>query len=72
VIKVKLSDLGITDLGTLLPTGFGFPVIPFVGELYFESEPMTISRFPNNGYLQTGELESEGDKYPFSEEVNFN
>ena len=51
--KVLVADLfaqGLTDYGVLKERGFGRPVHPAAMELFFDNEPMTLARWPNEGY----------------------
>ncbi len=65
--EVQCADLkgqGITDLGTFEPGGFssgrGFKTHPLL-ELYFDNQPMPISRWPNEGYVEIDDvLELDG------------
>lgn len=49
VLQADLKTLGITDLGAVTPGGNRF-------ELFFDDRPMTMSRWPNDGYTKTGNL----------------
>ncbi|MCA9437182.1 MAG: right-handed parallel beta-helix repeat-containing protein, partial [Candidatus Omnitrophica bacterium] len=72
--QVYESDLfaqGITDYGVLKERGFGRPVYPAALELFFDNEPMTLARWPNEGYAQIanvpgpatgGKFNYEGDR----------
>ena len=60
--NVKMIDLqaqGITDYGSLKCTGRdeGYPAT-----LYFNDQMMTIARYPNDEYIETGEVLVEGEK----------
>ena len=59
VLAVELRDCGIGDFGVLRPNGFGWPFHP-VPELYFDGRPMRLARYPNDGYVRTGEVFEQG------------
>ena len=51
--QVMVCDLkinGIPDAGTLRPRGFGKPVVPSALELFIEGVPLTLARWPNDGW----------------------
>jgi hypothetical protein len=50
VVQADLKALGITDCGTLTPRGFGRFIQPSSLELFFKDRPMTLARWPNNGW----------------------
>ncbi len=56
--KVFVTDLkkqGITQYGDLITRGFGVPNNNVSSlELYFNGEPMTSARWPNEGFVRTG------------------
>ncbi len=71
VLQVDLKGLGITDYGKLMRRGFGCPVHPAALELFFQDRPMTLARYPNEGWLkiksapggkQGGKFTYEGDR----------
>ncbi|MGV8094716.1 MAG: right-handed parallel beta-helix repeat-containing protein [Mangrovibacterium sp.] len=47
--QADLKALGISDYGTMKPTGFGRDYQPTALELFFNGEPMTLARYPNPG-----------------------
>ena len=51
VVQVDLKAQGITDFGA--PDGTG-------PELFFDGKPMTVSRYPNDGFLKITDLVREG------------
>ncbi|MBX7258647.1 MAG: right-handed parallel beta-helix repeat-containing protein [Candidatus Hydrogenedentes bacterium] len=62
--KVWAADLkaqGITDYGVRAPRGFAEPSTPLI-ELYFNDTPLTPARWPNEGFVRTGEVADAGDK----------
>jgi hypothetical protein len=50
VYVTALADEGITDAGTLASRGFGRPITPAALELFFNDNPMTLARWPNDGW----------------------
>lgn len=59
MLQVDLKAQGITDYGTFAPGGFGsgrgFKTSPLL-ELYFNGQPMPLSRWPNTGYVSISNL----------------
>ncbi len=57
--KVRQLDLkaqGVTDLGRIVPRGYGYagyPGHPWV-DLYLDGRPMQLARWPNEGFVKTG------------------
>ncbi len=49
VLQADLRIQGIHDLGALKSRGFGRLTLPAHGELFFDSRPMTLARWPNAG-----------------------
>ena len=49
VLQADLKALGITDFGQVSPGGNKF-------ELFFADRPMTLARWPNDGYTKVGDL----------------
>ncbi|MBN1556719.1 MAG: right-handed parallel beta-helix repeat-containing protein [Lentisphaerae bacterium] len=50
---VRVADLkaaGIHDYGTLSPRGFSMGGPPAEAELFFDGRPMTLARWPNDGF----------------------
>lgn len=62
VLQADLKALGIKNYGKLKPTGFGRKIQPTGMELFFEGEPMTLARYPNEGWLRIKEVSQRGDK----------
>ncbi|MBM4017753.1 MAG: hypothetical protein FJ288_05400 [Planctomycetes bacterium] len=57
--KVLAADLraqGIADFGSLSQRGFGQPVRPAHMELFYNDKPMTLARWPNDGYARIADL----------------
>jgi len=53
---VELKKLGITNYGAIQRIGHGIPVYPAPLELFFNYEPMTLARYPNEGFIPIGEV----------------
>lgn len=52
---VRVCDLGgISDLGQMSRAGFSVKRAAAGLELFFEGQPMTLARWPNQGWLRTG------------------
>ena len=49
VLQADIQQAGVTDFGKVPPGGDRF-------ELFFDGRPMTLARWPNDGYRHTGEL----------------
>lgn len=49
---VNLSDAGINDFGQLSPRGFGRPGKTAHLEVFFNGQPLTLARYPNEGWLK--------------------
>ena len=60
VYQLDLSVLGITNFGQLKPRGFPQAILPTALELFFNEQPMTLARWPNDGYATTGKVIEPG------------
>ncbi|KRC59210.1 hypothetical protein ASE14_15695 [Agromyces sp. Root81] len=61
VMQFDLGAAGIDDLGDILQTGMGLPPGAEPAEIFFDGEPMTIARFPNDGaYVKVGTVSDPG------------
>ncbi len=49
VLQLNLRDLGISDFGEMKSRGFGRAGTTAHCELFFDSKPMTLARWPNEG-----------------------
>jgi len=61
--KVWQADLkaeGIKNLGNHRQYGHGLPVVPATLELFYNGEPMTLSRYPNKGAMKIGKVSDPG------------
>ncbi|HXE51632.1 MAG TPA: right-handed parallel beta-helix repeat-containing protein [Tepidisphaeraceae bacterium] len=52
VLQVDLKAQGITDFGRYRSRGFGRPGAPAALEVFFRNEPMTLARWPNQGFVK--------------------
>ncbi len=52
ILQVNLKAQGITDFGRLSPRGFGMPPQPSALEVFFQDRPMTLARWPNQGFVK--------------------
>ena len=62
VVQCDLKALGITDYGALAVRGFGQPPSPPTLELYVNRQPMTLARWPNEGFAYPTKLVQAGSK----------
>lgn len=60
VMQVDLKKEGVKDFGQHRQYGHALPVVPATLELFFNSEPMTLSRYPNKGGIKIGTVEDKG------------
>ncbi len=60
VLQINLKDMGITEYGTIVQTGMGFPAVAPTPELFFEGEAMSVARWPNTGYKNIAEIVDPG------------
>ena len=60
VWQVNLRAEGINNLGNHRQYGHGLPVVPATLELFFNGEPMTLSRYPNKGAMKIGKVSDPG------------
>ena len=52
VLQADLKAQGIREFGSLTRRGFGLPVVPSGLEVFFRDRPMTLARWPNNGWTK--------------------
>jgi hypothetical protein len=62
VRQCDLKALGITEFGTLAVRGFGQPSPPPTLELYVDGRPMTLARWPNQGFVRASRLIEPGSR----------
>ncbi|GKX28009.1 hypothetical protein SH1V18_04890 [Vallitalea longa] len=60
VLQVDLSSLGITEYGEITKAGFGWEKLPPAPELFVDNKTMTLARYPNEGYMSTGSISTQG------------
>lgn len=60
VWQTSLPEQGINDFGELRIRGFAQPPPAPTMELFFNGEPMTLARWPNEGFVQARSLEDPG------------
>ena len=67
VLQANLKSQGFTDFGKLLPRGFGRGGKPAGFELFFQDKPMTMARWPNEGYVRIAEVPDgpQGGKFVY-------
>jgi len=64
VLQTDLKTQGIADFGQLTSRGFGRPIRPAALELFFQDQPMTLARWPNDGFVKIASIpqdQTEGD-----------
>ena len=59
---VDLGALGIDRLPPVEARGFGRPIRPAPAELFQGGRPLTLARWPNEGFTQTGEVLDPGSR----------
>ena len=71
ILQADLKAQGITDFGEMRSRGFGRQIVPAGLELFFGDRPMTLARWPNEGWAkiagapagpQVGKFNYEGDR----------
>ncbi len=60
VWQANLRAEGIKNFGNHRQYGHGLPVVPATLELFFNGEPMTLSRYPNKGAMKIGKVADPG------------
>jgi hypothetical protein len=60
ILQTDLKAQGITDFGEVSPQKFGGPAHTTGLELFFEDEPMTLARWPNEGFVKIAGLVEPG------------
>jgi len=61
VMQIDLKSLGINDYPTIKPRGFGRDIIPSGLTLFFNGEPMTIARWPNDSWARIKDVPKDLD-----------
>jgi hypothetical protein len=68
IVSVHLKKSGLCDsFAAILPRGFPHPVRPAPEELFFNGKPMTLARWPNDGFTKTGRV-IDGGSVPRDDE----
>ncbi len=62
VYQCDLKERGITNYGRLAVRGMGQRPSPPTLELYFDRKPMTLARWPNEGFVGIGRLIEPGQR----------
>ncbi|NLX13901.1 MAG: right-handed parallel beta-helix repeat-containing protein [Phycisphaerales bacterium] len=62
VLQCDLTALGIFDYGELRVRGIGQPPAPPTLELYVNGAPMTLARWPNEGFVEIRKLIEPGSR----------
>ncbi len=67
VLQADLRAAGIDDFGNLTPRGFGRAVQPAALELFFDDKPMTLARWPNEGWVRIADVPDgkDGGKFTY-------
>ncbi len=60
VLQTDLKAQGITDYGLLQTRGMGIKDAPPQLELFVDDVPMTLARWPNEGFVRTGKVIDAG------------
>lgn len=66
VLQADLKAQGITDFGKLVPRGFGQPTRPAALELFCGGKPMTLARWPNDGWATIAAVPAGKDSGKFN------
>ena len=65
VLQINLKKLDINDFGQMTARGFGRKIQPSGLQLYFNGQPMTLARWPNEGWALTKDTPDELDNKGF-------
>ena len=68
VLQADLRAQGIVDFGELMPRGFGRPMHAAALELFFRNKPMTLARWPNEGFAKIARVLEGKDSGKFGYE----
>ncbi|NBR57465.1 MAG: hypothetical protein EBU05_10635, partial [Chitinophagia bacterium] len=60
IVQVHLPSIGITDFGSHKQFGHTIAVTPAPLQLFFNGNPMTLARYPNEGYIKIGKVIDKG------------
>ncbi len=67
IVRCELWQQGIRNYGSLTPRGFGRPLYPAAMEVFFNSRPMELARFPNTGWMSIAGVPQQSAGYSASE-----
>ncbi len=59
---VDLKAAGVEDFGELRRLGFHIPYTPSALQLYYREEPMTLARYPNEGWELIAAVPQDGER----------
>ncbi len=65
VLELDLKAIGISDFGTLAPRGFGRASASPGLELFLGGKPMTLARWPNDGWARIASVAGDGQQGRF-------
>lgn len=60
VVEVDLRAAGVTSFEAVQPRGMRHPVAAAPLELFINGEPLTVARWPNEGFVETGDIVDSG------------
>jgi len=60
VLVADLKALGISDFGQMVSRGFARPTVSSGLELFFDERPMTLARWPNEGFVTIAGVPQRG------------
>lgn len=60
IYMTNLRDCGVTDYGALKAFSWALPSFPTALELFYNDVPLTIARWPNNSFLEIGDVLERG------------
>ena len=60
LVQVNLKTLGVSDFGKHAQYGHGHAVKEAPLELFFNHQPMTLARYPNQGFMKIGKVIDPG------------
>ncbi|MCC5834508.1 MAG: right-handed parallel beta-helix repeat-containing protein [Opitutales bacterium] len=62
IYVVDLKAAGVEDYGELRRLGFHIPYTPSALQLYYREEPMTLARYPNEGWELIAAVPQDGER----------
>jgi hypothetical protein len=65
VVQARLLEQGIRDFGEFTRRGQGRQLEPVQLEVFFNGAPMTLARWPDEGYANIGDVTPAGDQTQF-------